>query len=270
MNEYIVQQSQREKRFFDNRYASYEVYEVPPLDMHDYRPRLFPKDLTDKRVCIVASIVDWYPIAFTRMGASVTGFDISTSAVEFAYRLAEFNGVSGLCFEEKDIYELDYPDDSFDIVYAASVLHHLPDLELAGKALYRITAPGGMAVFDENSLRNPLLKIARSLIFRPSQHGGRVRYGRLGFQRLGTEDENPLSEDQVWILKTVSGNLERYYPNYCFFRLLSGFGPPWLRTERFKRLFAWSDQFIGRRIPFLHWTSALQTLVMRKYASGSK
>ena len=264
MDRYLAEQSQREEAFFDEHYRGYEAYKVPPRDMHDKYPWLFSKDLSGKRVCIAASIVDWYPIAFARMGAYVTGFDISQSAVDFAHRLAEFNGFPHLRFERKNFYELDYPDDSFDIVYGASVLHHLKDQELVARHLYRVIRPGGMAVFDENSDRNPFYGIARRLLFPPSQHGGRMQQGQLGFRRHGSEDENPLSETDVQTLRDVFGNLERYYPNYCFFSSLSEYGPYWLRSRSFRKIFTGVDRFIGKRLPFLHWSSMLQTLVFYK------
>jgi phosphatidylethanolamine/phosphatidyl-N-methylethanolamine N-methyltransferase len=48
--------------------------------------------------------------------------------------------------EQADLYELRFPDASFDAVFAANVLHLVPDLDRALASLRRVLKPGGILV----------------------------------------------------------------------------------------------------------------------------
>ena len=78
----------------------------------------------------------------------VVGIDASeevvAQAAASASASAEGSGLSNLRFEVGDLFALDYPDASFDVVHLHQVLQHLGDPEDALVALRRVLAVGGV------------------------------------------------------------------------------------------------------------------------------
>ncbi|MBV9956904.1 MAG: class I SAM-dependent methyltransferase [Acidobacteria bacterium] len=82
---------------------------------------------------------------FARAGADYTGVDLTEAAVELARRRFELFGLPGT-FRTADAENLDFADDTFDLVYSHGVLHHTPDTERAVREVHRVLKPGGRAV----------------------------------------------------------------------------------------------------------------------------
>jgi SAM-dependent methyltransferase len=72
----------------------------------------------------------------------VTAIDAAEGIVEQAR--AEAGDRGNLTFATGDVYGLDYPDDSFDVVHAHQVLQHLSDPVRALREMCRVTRPGGI------------------------------------------------------------------------------------------------------------------------------
>lgn len=82
---------------------------------------------------------------FAKAGADYTGVDLTEAAVELArQRFALFN-LPGT-FQTADAENLDFADDSFDLVYSHGVLHHTPDTAGAIREIHRVLRPGGRAI----------------------------------------------------------------------------------------------------------------------------
>jgi SAM-dependent methyltransferase len=92
---------------------------------------------------------------------------------------------------------LDFPDDTFDIVYASNLLHHLPDPMACIQEMHRVLKPGGKACFWDPLRHNPVINIYRRMA-----------------TDVRTEDETPLHID---IVKFVQGTFG--YTNYDTFWL---------------------------------------------------
>ena len=82
---------------------------------------------------------------FAKAGADYTGIDLTEAAVDLSRRRFELTNLKGT-FRTADAEQLDFPDDSFDIVYSHGVLHHTPDISRAINEVHRVLRPGGRAV----------------------------------------------------------------------------------------------------------------------------
>src|SRR5918912_596483 len=63
---------------------------------------------------------------FARAGAVYTGVDLTDAAVELARKRFELDNLPG-CFRTADAENLDFADQSYDLVYSQGGLHHPPE-----------------------------------------------------------------------------------------------------------------------------------------------
>jgi ubiquinone/menaquinone biosynthesis C-methylase UbiE len=82
---------------------------------------------------------------FAKAGAIYTGVDLTEAAVELARRRFELFELPGT-FRTADAENLDFADESFDLVYSHGVLHHTPDTRRAVREVHRVLRPQGRAV----------------------------------------------------------------------------------------------------------------------------
>jgi ubiquinone/menaquinone biosynthesis C-methylase UbiE len=79
----------------------------------------------------------------------VVGLDLSRDTLEGARRDAAARGLQNLRYEEGSVYELPFPDSSFDVAYAHQVLQHLRERGLALREMLRVVKPGGVVAVRE-------------------------------------------------------------------------------------------------------------------------
>jgi len=72
------------------------------------------------------------------------GIDLTPAAIDWTRRRLSHLGLSSE-LRVGDAEHLDFPDDSFDIVYSWGVLHHTPDTSAAVAEVHRVLRPGGTA-----------------------------------------------------------------------------------------------------------------------------
>ena len=169
---------EQEAAFFDRQAARVEDMALPidPLAFRRYtRPALrrrFNKEfrfrllgnLAGRRVLDVGCGDGLNMTTFARMGADVTGIDVSPGALDVAHRRAEVNGVADsvrlVC---SPIETADLPDASFDVVWGDGILHHvLDELEPTVRRLVRWVKDDGLIVFSEPvNLFEPLRRLRR-------------------------------------------------------------------------------------------------------------
>jgi SAM-dependent methyltransferase len=147
---------------------------------------------------------------FARAGAIYTGVDLTDAAVGLARRRFELFGLPGE-FRTADAENLDFADESFDLVYSHGVLHHTPDASAAVREIHRVLRPRGRAVVmlyhrDSYNYRVNIsvlrrvgahllrseagLKLAERLTGEPSQHL------REHAERLKRDAQSYLASDQ--------------------------------------------------------------------------
>ncbi len=74
----------------------------------------------------------------------VVGIDSAADVVAQAQGLAADSGLRNVRFAVGDVYALDFPDDSFDVVHAHQVMQHLARPVEAMREMRRVLKPGGI------------------------------------------------------------------------------------------------------------------------------
>src|SRR5207244_1539895 len=74
----------------------------------------------------------------------LVGIDVRPEAIEEARALAKQRGIENVTFDVGSVYELPYPDASFDAATACAVIQHLERPVDALREIRRVLRPGGM------------------------------------------------------------------------------------------------------------------------------
>lgn len=124
-------------------------------------------------------------VYFAKKGARCVATDYSPGMVEVAVKLAETNGVK---IEGKvtNAMALEFPDNTFDFVYASNLLHHLPEPKIAIREMQRVLKPDGKACFWEPLKHNPIINVYRRIA-----------------TKVRTDDEMPLDINIVNFVKSI-------------------------------------------------------------------
>lgn len=89
----------------------------------------------------------WLTLAMAQRGAEATGMDLSEKSLKVArdYYESIKAGVKGsVTYQPVDMNTLDLPADTYDIIAAKAVLHHLMNLEHVMQVMHRALKPGGL------------------------------------------------------------------------------------------------------------------------------
>ena len=73
----------------------------------------------------------------------VVGVDIASQSLQSATQLATDRGLSNARFEEGNVYELPFPNESFDAVFSHALFEHLTDKSKALSEIWRVLKSGG-------------------------------------------------------------------------------------------------------------------------------
>lgn len=132
-------------------------------------------------------------VQFAKAGADYTGIDLTQAAVELAKRHFESLELSG-AFCIADAEGLDFPDNSFDVVYSHGVLHHTPDTAGAVREIHRVLRPGGKAIVMLYHRDSYNYRVNISMLRRAGVHLLRWNAGLKLVHRLTGEPEDSLRE----------------------------------------------------------------------------
>ena len=142
-------------------------------------------DVKDKYLLDLGCGAGENSVYFALLGAQCVATDYSPGMVEVALKLAEMNGVQ---IEGRTVNAMDigFPDNTFDIVYASNLLHHIPNPETTLKEMHRVLKPGGKACFWDPLKHNPVINVYRRMA-----------------TEVRTEDETPLDIDLVNYIRSL-------------------------------------------------------------------
>lgn len=183
---------------------------------------------------------------FAEAGADYTGVDLTEAAVELARKRFEIFGVPGK-FQTADAEQLEFDDNTFDLVYSHGVLHHTPDTAKAIREIHRVLRPGGRAMVMLYHRDSYNYRINISMLRRVGAHLLRFDSGvklahlltgepidslREHAHRLKTEKESYLAPDEFLSQNTDgAGNpLARVYSRAEARELFRDFSKVELRT----------------------------------------
>ena len=167
-------------------------------------------------------------------GARVIAIDISLESVRQVRCEIERKRIPRAYVFEADGQVLGLADQSVDIVFGQSVIHHL-DVPKACLEIYRVLKPGGKALFIEPMGTNPLINLYRRLT-----PAGRTPY------------ERPLRSEDIVAMQEIFDR----FASRCFY-LTSLVTIPlsrWLREESLRRWYRRLnrvDDFLFQHVPYL-------------------
>lgn len=104
-------------------------------------------------------------LQFARVGAQMTGIDLTPRCIELTRQRFEHEGLTS-DLSVMDAEKLNFEDDSFDVVYSFGVLHHIPSTENAFLEVRRVLRPGGVFIgglYSRQSWFYALVRVDRLL-----------------------------------------------------------------------------------------------------------
>jgi SAM-dependent methyltransferase len=198
----------RKEQEFHDRWAS--LIDVEGIRVQDYfeactapENRFILQQLGDVRGKLLLDLgcgAGENSVYFASRGARCVASDYSPGMVEVALKLARANGVAIATRYDATRSEgsiegrvinamaIDYPDNTFDIVYASNLLHHIPNPKLTIREIHRVLKPGGVMCFWDPLKHNPVINVYRRMA-----------------TKVRTEDETPLDINLVNFIDDLFG-----------------------------------------------------------------
>jgi ubiquinone/menaquinone biosynthesis C-methylase UbiE len=137
-------------------------------------------------------------VYFAKKGADVTATDISNEMLEVVKKVAAKHSVQVETLKAYS-HTVEVEDETFDIVYAANLLHHV-DIETTLKEALRVLKEGGLFVSWDPLYHNPLIHIYRNMA-----------------TKVRTEDEHPIKMSELELFDRFFPSVE--YDTAWFFTL---------------------------------------------------
>ncbi len=217
--------------------------------------------LDDKRVLDLGCGAGEASVYFALKGAKVSGIDISRETLMVARKLAEAHGVE-VDLKKMRAENLEFEDESFDVVYGYGVLHHI-DLPSSAKEIHRVLKKDGVAFFIEPMGYNPLLWFYRFLAKKVRTPVEQPFF----FSQLSSfRDFSSVSHKELWLFSLLAFLnfffIKRYHPSKVrYWRQILVEGDECKRWFRYlKKL----DDIVFRFVPPSRYLSSTTVIGLRK------
>jgi SAM-dependent methyltransferase len=181
-------------------------------------------------------------VYFAKRGANCLAADYSPGMVEIALKLSQKNGVE-IEGATVNAMSLDFADESFDVVYASNLLHHLPDPEACIREMHRVLKPGGKACFWDPLTHNPIINVYRwmaTAVRTEDEHPLDIRIVDLVRSQFDRVESDTFWLATLWIfirfylIERIDPNQERYWKKIITDR--ERLEPMYQRLERIDRV----------------------------------
>lgn len=106
----------------------------------------------------------------------VVGIDLDAGSIEVASAAASSRRLANLVFRTGSVYELPFPEDSFDVVFSNAVLEHLKEPSKAVREFHRVLKRGGILGVRAPDVRG---RLGDPVFNEPAQAGTRELLRRL-------------------------------------------------------------------------------------------
>ena len=146
------------------------------------------RDITRRLIPAGAKVLDCgagageLSLAASDNADSVLCTDLSKNMLKQAQRKARALGADNIEFAARNIFDLQDPDDTYDVVIAGNVLHLLPNPQGAVKEMYRVLKPGGkllLPTFTNKNSARLLIGIYKKLGFDPAANYSPSEYKKM-------------------------------------------------------------------------------------------
>lgn len=116
----------------------------------------FANPRPDARVLDVGCGPGWLAIELAKGAREVVGYDRSKRIVKVARKNAQIAGIENVTFLTGDAYALPFPDNSFNLTIATTVVYLFADSQKGFAELVRVAKPGGtVATLDPDVSMSP-------------------------------------------------------------------------------------------------------------------
>jgi SAM-dependent methyltransferase len=172
-------------------------------------------DWRGKRVLEIGTGVGTDARSIISRGGRYTGINVDRGSTDATLRALRVFSLPGIVLE-RNATALDFPDDSFDVVYSFGVLHHIPEAEKAVAEIHRVLKPGGkllVMIYNRSSINYVveimfIRKLALRLLSLP---GAIALFQWMGLPREKLERHAQLQRergrmtDQEWVSRNTDG-----------------------------------------------------------------
>lgn len=220
-------------------------------------------DIKGKKILELGSGAGEGAVFLAKQGANVTATDISSGMLEVVNKVATLHGVkvSTAVSSADDLSQ--FEKNSFDVVYAANLLHHV-DVAKCLDNVKDVLKPGGIAAFWDPVAHNPVINVYRRMaeeVRTPDEHPIKRSDMKLFKERFSDVDYNffwlssLLVFVKFWLIDRIHPSSDRYW------KLI-------ISRERELRPLVSKlmgfDRFLLKIIPFIGWWSWNIAIIVRK------
>jgi ubiquinone/menaquinone biosynthesis C-methylase UbiE len=175
-------------------------------------------ELSGARVLVIGCGAGQDAFYFASLGAQVSAFDLSAEMLQIGIELAEASGLP-VTFSLMPSERMTYPDNSFDVVFARDILHHV-DIPATMRQVARVSKNGALFIADEIYSHSLTELVRRSRLVERKLYPKMQRFIYKGAKPYITRDERKMSEGDIAAVEAhLSAITYRKYFNFLVTRI---------------------------------------------------